>query len=110
MTQQNLGGGVDFSICPHCWHVNPPARLCARCFADMTTVLQETGGRRWTAAAQSPMPVRAGRRLTRRQRALLLSAVVLFALAQLMTFAAAPSATSPSSTRGEGKPRPTTDD
>lgn len=73
----------DFVICPHCWHLNPPAALCARCFADMRTVLQESGGKRWTAAAQSPMPVRVGRRLTRRQRALLLGAVLLFALGQV---------------------------
>ena len=74
---------ADFTICPHCWHLNPPASVCARCFADMRTVLQESGGMRWTAAAQSPMPVRAGRRLSRRQRMLLLGAVLLFALSQV---------------------------
>ena len=73
----------DFVICPHCWHLNPPSRICAGCFADMTTRLQETGGRRWTAPAQSPMPVRVGGRLSQRQRWLLLSALVLFALSQV---------------------------
>ena len=73
----------DFVICPHCWHLNPPSRICAGCFADMTTRLQETGGKRWTAAAQSPMPVRVGRRLSPRQRVLLLGALVLFALSQI---------------------------
>lgn len=73
----------DFVVCPHCWHLNPPARMCAGCFADMTTLLQESGGKRWTAAAQSPMPVRVGRRLSRAQRALLLAALVLFALSQV---------------------------
>ena len=106
MTQQNLGGGADFSICPHCWHVNPLSRLCARCFADMTTVLQETGGRRWTAPAQSPMPIRGGRRLSRRQRGLLLGAVVLFALSQLAITLAPPALT-----RGAGSDRrPATED
>lgn len=73
----------DFVICPHCWHLNPPSRICAGCFADMTTRLQETGGKRWTAAAQSPMPVRVGGRLSPRQRWLLLGALVLFALSQV---------------------------
>jgi hypothetical protein len=81
----------DFVICPHCWHVNPPARMCAGCFADMGTLLQETGGKRWTAAAQGPMPVRAGGRLSRRQRWLLLGAVVLFAVSQIV-LALAPAA------------------
>ena len=74
---------ADFSICPHCWHLNPASRFCARCLADMTTVLQESGGERWTAPVQSPVPVRAGRRLSRRQRAALLGVLLLFALAQL---------------------------
>ncbi|MBW3630238.1 MAG: hypothetical protein KY464_13190 [Gemmatimonadetes bacterium] len=73
----------SFVICPHCWHLNPPSRICAGCFADMTTRLQETGGRRWTAASQSPMPVRAGGRLSQRQRWLLLGALVLFAVSQV---------------------------
>jgi len=38
--------------------VNPgPFRLCSRCGADMRTLLQESGGLRRTAAAQSPMPM-----------------------------------------------------
>ena len=73
----------DFVICPHCWHLNPPSRMCAGCFADMTTRLQESGGKRWTAAAQSPMPVRVHGRLSQRQRMLLLGALVLFAVAQV---------------------------
>jgi hypothetical protein len=51
------------SVCPHCWEVNIRAhRLCGRCGADMHTVLQESGGLRWTAAVQSPVPVRGGGR------------------------------------------------
>ena len=73
----------DFVICPHCWHLNPPSRICAGCFADMTTRLQETGGKRWTAPAQSPMPVRVHGRLSQRQRMLLLGALVLFAVSQV---------------------------
>ena len=49
----------------------------------MTTRLQETGGKRWTAAAQSPMPVRVCGRLSQGQRMLLLGALVLFAIAQV---------------------------
>ena len=78
-----MSADSDFTICPHCWHLNPAAALCGRCFADMRTVLQESGGKRWTAAAQSPMPVHAGRRLSRSQRMLLLGAVLLFALSQV---------------------------
>lgn len=74
---------TDFSVCPHCWQVNPPSRYCARCLADMTTLLQESGGRRWTAPAQSPMPVRVQSRLSRGQRLLLLGVVVLFGVGQL---------------------------
>ena len=73
----------DFAVCPHCWAVNPPSRYCARCLADMTLLLQESGGRRWTAAAQSPMPVRVGGRLSRRQRMVLLGALVLFGFGQV---------------------------
>jgi hypothetical protein len=73
----------DFVVCPHCWQVNPASRYCARCLADMTLLLQESGGRRWTAPAQSPMPVRVGGRLTRRQRGILLGALVLFGVSQL---------------------------
>jgi hypothetical protein len=95
--------GDDFVICPHCWHLNPASRVCARCLADMTTVLQESGGARWTAPVQSPVPVRAGRRLTRRQRAALLGVVVLFTLGQLaLAFGGAP--------RPAPEPRPATDD
>jgi predicted amidophosphoribosyltransferase len=76
--------GGELSVCPHCWHVNPHAsRLCARCGADMRTVLQESGGLRHTAPVQSPVPVRA--RLSPVQRMLVLSFVALFALASLVT-------------------------
>lgn len=74
----------DFSVCPHCWHLNGGgARTCARCLADVTTLLQESGGRRWTAAVQSPVPVRVGHRLSRLQRWAVLGFVALLALAQL---------------------------
>jgi hypothetical protein len=80
----------DFSVCPHCWHVNGPTlRHCARCLADMTTLLQESGGRRWTAAVQSPMPVRVGHRLTRTQRVVIAGFVVMLVIAQF-GFAFAP--------------------
>jgi hypothetical protein len=74
----------DFVVCPHCWQVNPRSRYCARCLADMTTRLQESGGRRFAAAAQSPMPVRVRSRLSPRQRWLLFGAVVLFGVAQVV--------------------------
>jgi hypothetical protein len=62
-------GAPDFLICPHCWGVSPFARrLCERCGADPATVLQESGGLRWTAPVQSPVPVARGRPLTRAQR------------------------------------------
>jgi hypothetical protein len=60
---------ADFLICPHCWEFNQgPCRLCQRCGADPTTLLQESGGLRWTAPVQSPVPVARGRRLSRTQR------------------------------------------
>jgi len=75
----------DFRVCPHCWHVNGPlSTICLRCRADMTLRLQESGGARWTAAVQSPVPVRGTRRLSRAQRAVLLGVVVLFCLAQVL--------------------------
>jgi hypothetical protein len=74
----------DFVVCPHCWQVNPRSRYCARCLADMTTRLQESGGRRFTSAAQSPMPIRVRSRLSTRQRWLLFGAVVLFGVAQVV--------------------------
>ena len=78
--------GSDFRVCPHCWHLNGPlSRICLKCRADMTLVLQESGGERWTAAAQSPMPVRGTSRLSRPQWVVLFGFVVLFALAQLVT-------------------------
>ncbi len=77
-------GDGELSICPHCWYVNAYAtRLCLRCFADMTTVLQESGGLRLTAPVQSPVPVRAGSRLSPVQRVVVLGFVVLLVLGQL---------------------------
>lgn len=59
----------DFLICPHCWGLTTAGgRLCTRCGADPTTLLQESGGLRWTAPVQSPVPVGRGRPLSRRQR------------------------------------------
>jgi hypothetical protein len=83
MTRQSQEGGADFVVCPHCWQVNPPSRFCAKCLADMTLLLQESGGRRWTAAAQSPIPVRVGGRLSPWQRWVLFGAVILFGIGQL---------------------------
>lgn len=80
------------SICPHCWEVNRWAsRLCGRCGADMTLLLQESGGLRATAAVQSPVPVRVGSRLSPLQRFLVLVFVVILFAAQVMSavFAAA---------------------
>jgi hypothetical protein len=50
----------------------------------MTLRLQESGGARWAAAVQSPVPVRGTRRLSRAQRAVLLGVVVLFCIGQLL--------------------------
>ena len=94
----------DFIVCPHCWHLNPPSRICAGCFADMTTRLQETGGKRWTAPAQSPMPVRVHGRLSQRQRMLLLGALVLFAISQVAL------ALAPAWSRRHAAPVPTATD
>ncbi|MBI4544385.1 MAG: zinc ribbon domain-containing protein [Gemmatimonadetes bacterium] len=78
-------GGGELSVCPHCWYVNPrAARLCARCGADMALLLQESGGLRHTAPVQSPVPVRAGARLSAVQRALVLGFVALLAFASLV--------------------------
>jgi len=76
---------VDFGVCPHCWHLNGPlSRICLSCRADMTLVLQESGGERWSAPAQSPMPRGGASHLTRAKRAVLFGFVVLFAAAQLL--------------------------
>ncbi len=50
----------------------------------MTLLLQESGGQRWVAPVQSPVPVRGGARLSRAQRAVILGFVVLFGVAQLL--------------------------
>jgi predicted amidophosphoribosyltransferase len=74
-----------FAVCPHCWGVNPDAdRLCARCGADMHTLLQESGGLRATAPVQSPVPVRVRGRLSPLQRALVLAFVVTLFAAQVL--------------------------
>jgi len=90
MRQARDREGEDFVVCPHCWQVNPPSRFCARCLADMTLLLQESGGRRWTAPAQSPVPVRGGSRLAPWQRWVLLGAVALFAIGQVAAALAPP--------------------
>lgn len=72
-------------ICPHCWNVNAYAhRLCGRCGADMTLILQESGGLRATAAVQSPVPVRAAGRLSRWQRWVVLGFVALIFLGSML--------------------------
>lgn len=86
----------DFVICPHCWQVNPASRYCAKCLADMTLLLQESGGRRWTAAAQSPVPVRVGDRIKPWQRRILLGALILFGIGQVAVALAPPPAPAPS--------------
>jgi len=75
--------GGDFVVCPHCWQLNPPSRYCAKCLADMTLLLQESGGRRWTAPVQSPVPVRVHSRLSSWQRWALLAALILFGVGQV---------------------------
>ncbi len=72
---------VAHKICPHCWEVNPGAfALCARCGADMSTILQESAGMRRTAAVQSPVPVAAAKRLGVGQRIMLGVFIVMMAL------------------------------
>lgn len=73
------------SVCPHCWEVNIRAhRLCGRCGADMHTVLQESGGLRWTAAVQSPVPVRGTSALSLTQRVLILCFLLLLIVGQII--------------------------
>jgi hypothetical protein len=73
------------AVCPHCWMVNVRApRLCGRCGADMSLVLQESGGLRATAPVQSPVPVR-GVRLSTVQRAIVLCFVALLVIAQIIS-------------------------
>jgi hypothetical protein len=50
----------------------------------MSLLLQESGGERWAAAVQSPVPIRTTGRLSRTQRAVLLGFLVLFGLSQLI--------------------------
>jgi len=75
----------EVAVCPHCWGLNVGGeRLCARCGADMTLLLQESGGLRRTPAVQSPVPVRVAHRLGVVTRALLLVMTALLALAWLV--------------------------
>ena len=68
------------AICPHCWNVNPGKfRLCGRCGADMSLLLQESGGLRRVPAVQSPVPVGVSRRLRPGQRLVLMGFVLLLA-------------------------------
>jgi hypothetical protein len=79
------GSSASLLICPHCWNVNLYAlRLCGRCGADMSTVLQESGGLRWAAAVQSPVPQPNSRPLSLWLRAFLLVLVALLGLARLV--------------------------
>jgi hypothetical protein len=103
MMRTDGAGRQDFVVCPHCWHVNPSSRYCARCMADMTLVLQESGGKRWTAPAQSPMPVRVGGRLSPWQRRILLGMVVLFALGQVAVAMAGGGLFTPPATSGAAR-------
>lgn len=80
-----VSDATRFAVCPHCWGVNPHAdRLCGRCGADMHTVLQESGGLRATAPVQSPVPVRAGNRLSLLQRVLVFAFVLTLFAAQVL--------------------------
>ncbi len=77
--------GGDVAVCPHCWGLNVGGeRLCGRCGADMTLLLQESGGLRRTPAVQSPVPVRVAHRLGVATRAVLLVVTALLALAWLV--------------------------
>lgn len=74
------------AVCPHCWDVNRGTHhLCGRCGADMSLLLQESGGMRGTAAIQSPIPVRARGRLTPLQRLVVLCFVVLLFAVQIIS-------------------------
>jgi len=79
------GEEARLAVCPHCWNVTRSGgRLCVRCGADMTTLLQESGGLRRTAPVQSPMPIRAAGRLSGLQRLLIGVIVILLALSHLL--------------------------
>ncbi len=82
---QSAPAGGAVAICPHCWGLNVGGeRLCGRCGADMTLLLQESGGLRRTAPCQSPVPVRVAHRLGVGTRAVLLLMTALLALAWLV--------------------------
>lgn len=73
--------GSEAAVCPHCWMVNPGAfHLCVRCGADMSTTLQESGGLRWAAPIQSPVPAPGRPRLSVFQRVLVAAFVAIMAL------------------------------
>lgn len=78
--------------------VNPAQfRLCARCGADMETLLQETGGLRRVAPVQSPVPVH-GTQLGLLSRMVLAAFVVVLALGYLAHLLPAPRSPAPPST------------
>lgn len=75
-------GGL--AICPHCWEVNRGAlHLCGGCGADMTLLLQESGGLRMTAPVQSPVPVAGRVRLSPLQRVVVAAFAAMIALSYL---------------------------
>ena len=59
-------------------------QLCGRCGADMSTALQESGGLRWAAPVQSPVPQPNARTLSVWLRAVLLLLVALLAVVRLI--------------------------
>lgn len=79
---------AEAAVCPHCWMVNPGAfHLCVRCGADMSTTLQESGGLRWAAPIQSPVPAPGRPRLSVFQRVLVGAFVAVLALSWLAPLA-----------------------
>lgn len=79
---------AEAAVCPHCWMVNPGAfHLCVRCGADMSTTLQESGGLRWAAPIQSPVPAPGRPRLSLVQRVLVGAFVAILALSWLAPLA-----------------------
>lgn len=100
-TRERVEGGLR--VCPHCWNVNAHAlTLCSRCGADMNSALQESGGLRWAAPVQSPVPQPTSRRLPIWLRAFLLLLVALLAVARLV----APFVTTASPRHGAHPPVP----
>lgn len=95
---------VGARVCPHCWMVNPgPFVLCARCGADMRTLLQESGGLRRTAPVQSPVPVGNARLgpVTRVVLGLCVLTLALSYLAHLLPLPASTESSRPAPARSE---------